>query len=386
MEASTSYCVRLPEQPMDCSFHPSEQLVAAGIITGQVRVSEYDGTSTTRRSQKRLHSESCRAVQFSSSGDCLLTGSADKSLVVLDTGTCKVQKTYQDAHPAGVSRLLALSESTFASGDDDGLIKTWDQRQVEPSGSFDAHTDFVSDMVLHDREQCLVAVSGDGTLTVNDLRTGKIRAQSENDADDELLSVAIMKGDRKVVAGTQSGVVNLYSWGHMDDCSDRFPGHPSSVDALVKYDADTIITGSSDGIIRIINILPNRMLAVLGGTEELPIERLALSHDRATLASVSHESCLRLWDLSQLAQESEDEEEETHADQEEGNGVSSQEGTARLQGDVSATVDRQAQAVSDDEDEGQQQGKKGKRDRGKGQHKVPKRQKGSSSGFFADLL
>lgn len=206
------------KQLQDCSFHPSEQLVAAGIITGQVRVSEYDGTSTTRRSQKRLHSESCRAVQFSSSGDCLLTGSADKSLVVLDTGTCKVQKTYQDAHPAGVSRLLALSESTFASGmvphllfassvtfarngmhlavicstgicslqtdssvslhasgDDDGLIKTWDQRQVEPSGSFDAHTDFVSDMVLHDREQCLVAVSGDGTLTVNDLRTGKVR-------------------------------------------------------------------------------------------------------------------------------------------------------------------------------------------------------------------
>ena len=51
------------------------------------------------------------------------------------------------------------------------------------------------------------------------------------------------------------------------------------------------------------------MLGVLGGTEDLPIERLALSHDRATLASVSHESCLRLWDLSQLAHESEDEEE-----------------------------------------------------------------------------
>ena len=35
-----------------------------------------------------------------------------------------------------------------------------------------------------------------------------------------------MKGDKKVVAGTQSGVVNLYSWGHLDDCSDRFPGVP----------------------------------------------------------------------------------------------------------------------------------------------------------------
>ena len=52
----------------------------------------------------------------------------------------------------------------------------------------------------------------------------QIRAQSENDADDELLSVVLLKGDKKVVTGTQSGVVNLYSWGHMDDCSDRFPG------------------------------------------------------------------------------------------------------------------------------------------------------------------
>lgn len=52
----------------------------------------------------------------------------------------------------------------------------------------------------------------------------QIRAQSENDADDELLSVVLLKGDKKVVTGTQSGVINLYSWGHMDDCSDRFPG------------------------------------------------------------------------------------------------------------------------------------------------------------------
>lgn len=97
-------------------------------------------------------------------------------------------------------------------------------------------------------------------------------------------------------------------------------GHPSSVDALVKYDSDTVITGSSDGIIRVVSILPNRMLGVLGGAEDLPIERLALSHDRARLASVSHESCLRLWDLSQLADggdgEEEDEAEGAEAEEE----------------------------------------------------------------------
>ncbi len=100
----------------DCSFHPTESLLAAGIITGQVRISECSESGATRKSQKRLHSESCRAVQFSALGDALLSGSADKSVVLLDTGTCKVQRTQQNAHPAGISRLAVLSETSFVSG------------------------------------------------------------------------------------------------------------------------------------------------------------------------------------------------------------------------------------------------------------------------------
>jgi WD40 repeat protein len=69
---------------------------------------------------------------------------------------------------------LKTAPLLWFAGDDNGLIKTWDQRQPESTASFEAHTDFVSDMVLHEREQCLVAVSGDGTLTVNDLRTNKV--------------------------------------------------------------------------------------------------------------------------------------------------------------------------------------------------------------------
>ncbi len=32
--------------------------------------------------------------------------------------------------------------------------------------------------------------------------------------------------------------------------SDRFPGHPDSVEAILKIDEDTVLTGSSDGLIR----------------------------------------------------------------------------------------------------------------------------------------
>ncbi len=60
----------------------------------------------------------------------------------------------------------------------------------------------------------------------------------------------------------------------------RFPGHPESVDALIVWDDSTLLTGSSDGMIRVVNILPNKLLGVVGAHEDMPIESLALSYDR----------------------------------------------------------------------------------------------------------
>lgn len=105
----------------------------------------------------------------------------------------------------------------------------------------------------------------------------QLEARSEN-AEDELLSVVTTKQGRKIVCGSQSGILSLYSWGAWNDCSDRFPGHPASVDALVRLDEDTVVTGSSDGLIRIVSILPNKMLGIVGEHAEYPIERLGEGH------------------------------------------------------------------------------------------------------------
>ena len=59
-------------------------------------------------------------------------------------------------------------------------------------------------------------------------------------------------------------MLNIFSYGEWEDFSDRFPGHPSSIDAIVKVDEETILTGSSDGIVRVISILPNKMLGIVG--------------------------------------------------------------------------------------------------------------------------
>ncbi len=51
-----------------------------------------------------------------------------------------------------------------------------------------------------------------------------MRARSDTDVDNELLSVVLAKGGRKAVVGSGAGDVGLFSWGDFDDFSDSFPG------------------------------------------------------------------------------------------------------------------------------------------------------------------
>ena len=54
------------------------------------------------------------------------------------------------------------------------------------------------------------------------------------DPTDESFPLQILKGGRKVLCGTQSGVLQVFSWGDWGDVSDRFPGHPQSVQCMLK--------------------------------------------------------------------------------------------------------------------------------------------------------
>ena len=196
----------------------------------------------------------------------------------------------------------------------------------------------------------------------------QVRAMSAGDADDELTSLAVLKAGKKVICGSQTGVLNIFSWGDFSGYSDRFPGkkvfyskfasssmhspmylasvmsdkvcklssrisssgwlshpsadsaltitisealdwllvgHPNSVDAIVKVDEDTVITGSSDGVLRILSVQPHALMGILGQHDEFGCETIALSHDHRMLASTSFGPAVRLWDTSCLDENAE---------------------------------------------------------------------------------
>ncbi|KAF8072908.1 WDR55 [Scenedesmus sp. PABB004] len=359
--ASAAACsIELPEQPMDCAISPAAPLLASGLVNGGVVLHRYepaDGAAPAPDSDDEDNTggheaatggaggggaqqqprpayvarevlsrpskkgASCRALAWAAGGGGLAAGFATGTLLSLDPASGRPAARLTRAHGAGVTRLLGLPEqpALLAAGDDDGALCVWDLRApAAPARRYDAHSDFVSGLACAPRAHALLAVSGDGTLSAHDLRGGKTLGHSETDADDELLSVAVVKGGKKVVCGGQSGVLALWSWGYWADCSDRFPGHPESVDALAAFDDDTLITGSSDGALRIVSVLPNRLVGVLGTHPGgLPVERLALSDDRAVLASTGHDAVVKLWDLAVLRDDDgEEEEEEEQGEQE----------------------------------------------------------------------
>jgi len=77
-----------------------------------------------------------------------------------------------------------------------------------------------------------------------------------------------MKDGQKVVVSSSEGIVYIFSWDHFGDCNDRLLGHPNSIDAMIKYDEDTLITGAEDGLIRAVSVHPNEILAILGDPQE----------------------------------------------------------------------------------------------------------------------
>ncbi|CAA7407252.1 unnamed protein product [Spirodela intermedia] len=291
--------VNLGRIPFDLDFHPSSCIVAAGLISGDFQLYKYAAdTQPQRLLEVHAHDESCRAARFIDSGRVILTGSADCSILATDVETGSSIERLENAHEDPINRLVNLTENTVATGDDEGCIKVWDTRARTCCNSFDAHEDYISDMTFVSPSMHILATSGDGTISVCDLRKNKVKCQSEF-SEDEPLSIAVMKNGRKVICGTQTGALLLYSWGYFKDCSDRFLGHPMSV-TLLKLDEDTLISGADDGVIRLVGILPNRIIQPLAEHSECPVEGLAFSNDRKFLGSISHDQMLKLWDMQEL--------------------------------------------------------------------------------------
>lgn len=293
--------IKFDDLVVDICFHPSKDVIAAGNIGGEVTLHSCSGSDSSCLMTFKHHKKACRALRFSEDGEKLYTASKDKTIKVVDLNQGSLEKTLK-GHESPVYSMLVTGDNFLATGDDDGVIKVWDFRTEGAVMTLKENEEFISAMEIDSQRKILICTSGDGTLTALNIRRKKLEMQSEL-FDSELLSLAVIKGAQKVVCGSGEGVLNIFNWGQWGNISDRFPGHPMSVDCMCSLTDDIVCTGSCDGVVRAVNILPNRFIGVIGQHGDFPVENLTLSRDKKTLASCSHDQTIKFWNVEDIANE-----------------------------------------------------------------------------------
>ncbi|XP_039181992.1 WD repeat-containing protein 55 isoform X2 [Crotalus tigris] len=237
-------------------FHPSQDIIAIGDVDGDVYVYSY---SCLEGGNKELwssghHLKSCRKISFSQDGQ----------------------------------------------RDDSGVLKVWDLRKGTSIMEMKQHEDYISDMIIDRNKKLLLTTSGDGTMGVFNIRRRRFELLSEPQNGD-LMAISLMKRGRKVACGSSEGTIYLFNWDGFGATSDRFALKAESIDCMVPITESIVCTGSTDGIIRAVNILPNRVIGSVGQHMGEPVEQLAKCHTGQFLASCAHDQKVKFWDISSLS-------------------------------------------------------------------------------------
>ncbi|KAK3711257.1 hypothetical protein RRG08_018738 [Elysia crispata] len=307
---ATSSASHVPDAPSDIDHedtvttlqcHPTENILASGLISGDIVLSSFDVSESNQELKKfPHHKKASRALRFSEDGRRLYSVSKDKSLLCFDVETGKLKKRIRNAHESSIYSMVVTGTHFVATGDDDGVLKVWDMRTKEATVEMKECEDFISDMVVDDNKKIIIASSGEGTLTAFNIRRKRMELQSEL-FDSEMLCLAKMKQGQKLICGTGEGTLSFFNWGEWGNISDRFPCGEAEINCIMPVTEYIAVIGTDDGYIRAVHVLPNRVLGVVGQhMENFPVEAMSKTADGTCVTTCSHDQHVKFWNIEEL--------------------------------------------------------------------------------------
>ncbi|EFN81169.1 WD repeat-containing protein 55 [Harpegnathos saltator] len=291
--------VTLEDMITDICFHPAADRIGVASITGDIFMYKYNNEETSLVSTLELHLKACRDIEFSEDGQMLFSAGKDRCIAITDVNTEKLIRIYEKAHEHPIYTMTVISEHTFATGDDDGVIRLWDLRQKgsKPIFSLKEVEEYINAIITKTDSKYLAYTSGDGCLTTLNIPERKLYIQSE-EYDEELMCLGLFKSESKLLAPSSKGKIYIFNWGEFGLHSDEFPSiTKKAINCIVPITENVVITGGEDGIIRATSLFPHRQLGIVG-QHDFSVEALDICNDGTLIASTSsHNNDIKFWNV-----------------------------------------------------------------------------------------
>ncbi|XP_035781152.1 WD repeat-containing protein 55 homolog [Anopheles albimanus] len=288
--------IRMEDFVVDLSFHPRQDILAIGTSVGDVQVYRYTNDENTLLDTHELHTKSVRGVEFSRDGRLLISTGRDRSILVTDTETGKLTFCWEEAHEEPVYTMSIIGEHTFATGDDDGVLKMWDVRQKDAVFKLKPVEDFISAILSNaEQQKYLLMTSGDGFLTTINIAQRKMHVQSEP-YEEELNCMGLFKRESKLVVGTSKGNCYTFNWEQFAYHCDAFTGPKAGANRMIPITEQIAVMAGEDGVIRAMHMVPGRMLGIVG-QHAMAVDTMDISGSGELIASSSQDNDVRFWNV-----------------------------------------------------------------------------------------
>ena len=184
---------------------------------------------------------------------------------------------------------------TLVSGSGDKTIKVWNLTTGKEVRSLTGHTDNVWSVAISPDGQTLVSGSFDGTIKVWNLTTGKeVRSLNPTNS---VLCMAISPDGQTLVSGSNDKTIKVWNLTTGKEVR-SLTGHTNSVLCMaISPDGQTLVSGSFDGTIKVWNLTTGKEVRSLTSHTE-QVTCVAISPDGQTLVSSSLDKTIKVWNLT----------------------------------------------------------------------------------------